>query len=105
MVPHRLTRIRIAAQRRGGEQVLPAPLRTRLRVLTRERMRERDARLGAAPRYGTARCAAAAQAFLSDPEWIAVKKATAAKFGDLVEDVQDRQLQLTPYSPAPSTVP
>ena len=45
------------------------------------------------------------KAFLSDPEWIAVKKATAAKFGDLVEDVQDRQLQLTPYSPAPSTVP
>ena len=45
------------------------------------------------------------KAFLSDPEWIAIKKATAAKYGDLVEDVQDRQLQLTPYTPAPSTVP
>ena len=45
------------------------------------------------------------KAFLSDPEWIAVKKGTAAKYGDLVEDVQDRQLQLTPYTPPPSTVP
>lgn len=45
------------------------------------------------------------KAFLSDPEWVAIKKSTAAKFGDLVEDVQDRQLQLTPYTPAPSTVP
>src|SRR6201985_3346692 len=45
------------------------------------------------------------KAFLSDPEWTAIKKATAAKFGDLVEDVQDRQLQLTPYTPPPSTVP
>jgi hypothetical protein len=45
------------------------------------------------------------KAFLSDPEWIAIKKATAAKYGDLVEDVQDRQLQLTPYTPASSMVP
>jgi len=45
------------------------------------------------------------KAFLADPEWVAVKKSTAARYGDLVEDVQDRQLQITPYSPAPSTVP
>jgi NIPSNAP len=45
------------------------------------------------------------KAFLADPEWVAIKKSTAAKYGDLVEDVQDRQLQLTPYTPAPSTVP
>jgi hypothetical protein len=45
------------------------------------------------------------KAFLSDTEWIAVKRSTAAKYGDLVEDVQDRQLQLTPYTPPPSTVP
>lgn len=45
------------------------------------------------------------KAFLADPEWIAIKKSTAAKYGDLVEDVQDRQLQLTPYTPATSTVP
>ena len=45
------------------------------------------------------------KAFLADPDWIAIKKSTAAKYGDLVEDVQDRQLQLTPYTPAPSTVP
>ena len=45
------------------------------------------------------------KAFLSDPEWVAIKKSTAAKYGDLVEDVQDRQLQLTPYTPSPSTVP
>lgn len=45
------------------------------------------------------------RAFLADPEWIAIKKATAAKYGDLVEDVQDRQLELTPYTPGPSTVP
>jgi NIPSNAP protein len=45
------------------------------------------------------------KAFLSDPEWVAIKKSSAAKYGDLVEDVQDRQLQLMPYTPAPSTVP
>jgi hypothetical protein len=45
------------------------------------------------------------KAFLSDPEWAAIKKSTAAKYGDLVEDVQDRQLQLTPYTPPASTVP
>ena len=45
------------------------------------------------------------KAFLSDPEWVAIKKSTAVKYGDLVEDVQDRQLELTPYTPLPSTVP
>jgi hypothetical protein len=45
------------------------------------------------------------KAFLSDREWIGIKNFTAVKYGDLVEDVQDRQLQLTPYTPAPSTVP
>jgi hypothetical protein len=45
------------------------------------------------------------KAFLADPEWVAIKKSTAAKYGDLVEDVQDRQLQLTPYTPPASTVP
>jgi len=45
------------------------------------------------------------KAFLADPDWIAIKKATAAKCGDLVEGVQDRQLQLTPYTPRPSAVP
>jgi hypothetical protein len=45
------------------------------------------------------------KAFLADPDWVAIKKTTTAKYGDLVEDVQDRQLQLTPYTPAPSTVP
>jgi hypothetical protein len=39
------------------------------------------------------------KAFLSDREWIGIKNFTAAKYGDLVEDVQDRQLQLTPYTP------
>lgn len=48
---------------------------------------------------------AAWKAFLADPEWIAIKKATAAKFGDLVDDVQDRFLDMLPYTPAPSRVP
>ena len=48
---------------------------------------------------------AAWKAFLADPEWIAIKKATAAKFGDLVDDVQDRSLDMLPYTPAPSRVP
>jgi hypothetical protein len=45
------------------------------------------------------------KAFLSDPEWVAIKKSTAAKYGDLVEDVQDRQLQITPYTPPGTIVP
>jgi heme-degrading monooxygenase HmoA len=43
--------------------------------------------------------------FLSDEEWIAIKKASTARFGDLVDDVQDRSLDMLPYSPAPSKVP
>jgi hypothetical protein len=45
------------------------------------------------------------QAFLADPEWIAIKKSTSAKFGELVDDVQDRALDMLPYTPAPSLVP
>ena len=45
------------------------------------------------------------KAFLADPEWIAIKKASSARFGDLVDDVQDRSLDMLPYSPAPTRVP
>ncbi len=45
------------------------------------------------------------KAFLADPEWIAIKKSTSAKFGDLVDDVQDRSLDMLPYTPSPSQVP
>lgn len=43
--------------------------------------------------------------FLADPEWIAIKRSSSAKFGDLVDDVQDRSLDMLPYTPAPSQVP
>jgi hypothetical protein len=43
--------------------------------------------------------------FLADEEWIAIKKASTAKFGDLVDDVQDRSLDMLPYTPSPSKVP
>ena len=45
------------------------------------------------------------KAFLADPEWVAIKKATSEKFGDLVDDVQDRSLDMLPYTPPPSRVP
>ena len=45
------------------------------------------------------------KAFLADPEWIAIKKSSTAKFGDLVDDVQDRSLDMLPYSPASTQVP
>jgi hypothetical protein len=45
------------------------------------------------------------KAFLADPGWIAIKKSSTAKFGDLVDDVQDRSLDMLPYTPAPSQVP
>ena len=45
------------------------------------------------------------KAFLADPEWIAIKKSSTAKFGDLVDDVQDRSLDMLPYTPAASPVP
>jgi len=43
--------------------------------------------------------------FLADPEWIRIKKETAAQWGDLVDDVQDRSLEMLPYTPKPSLVP
>lgn len=48
---------------------------------------------------------AAWKAFLADPEWIAIKKATAAQYGDLVDDLQGRSLDMLPYTPASSQVP
>lgn len=43
--------------------------------------------------------------FLADPEWVEIKRVTAARWGDLVDDVQDRSLDLLPYTPKPSMVP
>jgi heme-degrading monooxygenase HmoA len=43
--------------------------------------------------------------FLADPEWITIKKTTTAQWGDLVDDVQDRSLDMLPYTPKPSLVP
>jgi heme-degrading monooxygenase HmoA len=43
--------------------------------------------------------------FLADPEWINIKKTTTAQWGDLVDDVQDRSLDMLPYTPKPSLVP
>jgi heme-degrading monooxygenase HmoA len=43
--------------------------------------------------------------FLADPGWIAIKKSSSAEFGDLVDEVQDRSLDMLPYTPAPSQVP
>ena len=43
--------------------------------------------------------------FLADPEWIRIKKTTAAQWGDLVDDVQDRSLDMLTYTPKPSLVP
>ena len=37
--------------------------------------------------------------FMADQEWQDIKKETAAKFGDLVGEIQDRTLHLTSYSP------
>jgi len=45
------------------------------------------------------------KSFLADPEWIRIKKETAAQWGDLVDDVQDRSLDMLPYTPKPSLVP
>jgi hypothetical protein len=42
--------------------------------------------------------------FLADPEWIRIKKTTTAQWGDLVDDVQDRSLDMLPYMPKPSLV-
>ena len=43
--------------------------------------------------------------FLADPEWIDIKKATSARWGDLVDGVEDRSLDMLPYTPKPSSVP
>ena len=43
--------------------------------------------------------------FLADPEWISIKKTTSAKWGDLVDEVQDRSLDMLSYTPKPSVVP
>jgi hypothetical protein len=37
--------------------------------------------------------------FMKDQEWAAIKKESAAKYGKLVGEIQDRTLHLTPYSP------
>ena len=37
--------------------------------------------------------------FMADQEWSAIKKETAAKYGQLVGEIQDRTLKLTDYSP------
>jgi hypothetical protein len=37
--------------------------------------------------------------FMADQEWAAIKKETGAKHGKLVGEIQDRTLNLTPYSP------
>lgn len=36
------------------------------------------------------------KSFLADPEWIAIKKASSAKFGDLVDTVEVRSLDMLP---------
>ena len=43
--------------------------------------------------------------FLADPDWIRIKKETTAQWGDLVDDVQDRSLDMLPYTSKPSMVP
>jgi hypothetical protein len=37
--------------------------------------------------------------FMADQEWKDIKKETAAKYGTLVGEIQDRTLRLTAYSP------
>jgi hypothetical protein len=37
--------------------------------------------------------------FMADAEWSAIKKETGAKYGNLVGEIQDRTLHLTPYAP------
>jgi hypothetical protein len=39
------------------------------------------------------------RSFLADPEWVEIKRATAAVHGRLVGDIEDRVLQPTSYSP------
>jgi hypothetical protein len=37
--------------------------------------------------------------FLADEEWKEIKRTTNAEHGDLVGEIEDRRLELTPYSP------
>lgn len=37
--------------------------------------------------------------FMADQEWSAIKKETGTKYGNLVGEIQDRTLFVTPYSP------
>ncbi|MDX3885628.1 MAG: NIPSNAP family protein [Sphingomonas sp.] len=39
------------------------------------------------------------RAFLADPDWIRIKRETAARYGTLVEDTASEALALTDYSP------
>ena len=39
------------------------------------------------------------QKFLGDKEWINIKKETGETYGRLVDEIQDRTLYLTDYSP------
>jgi hypothetical protein len=62
MVSHRPARVGVGAKAGGGEQVLPAPLGGRLRILARQREGQRDTRLPSAllvlePRMQPAECA------------------------------------------------
>ena len=42
---------------------------------------------------------AAWERFMADPEWAAIKRATAARHGRFVGDIEDRTLRLVDYSP------
>ena len=46
--------------------------------------------------------ATAWDAFLRDPEWIEIKRITAAEHGTLVGGIEDRTLNVVPYSPRSS---
>ncbi|MGH8237164.1 MAG: hypothetical protein ACREXP_09105 [Steroidobacteraceae bacterium] len=37
--------------------------------------------------------------FMADQEWSDIKKETGERYGKLVGEIQDRTLDLTPYSP------
>jgi heme-degrading monooxygenase HmoA len=37
--------------------------------------------------------------FMADEEWREIKRATGVEHGDLVGAIEDRRLELTPYSP------
>lgn len=39
------------------------------------------------------------QRFLADPEWIEIKRVTAARHGQLVGEIEARVLESAPYSP------